>query len=171
LPAEPILREDEHQTCYAVSGGVNQNTTVRVSNQFTDGSTLRVDGPFRLCAPASKSLTETPTAPPVDTQHYKCYSVFEPSPRPEEIVDLVDQFGLQRFGVRGAKLLCNPAAKQRVNRPAEPALRPDEHLVCYALRRIQEFTPPRVFTLDQFVSQRVRVKSPLLLCVPSTKLP
>jgi hypothetical protein len=171
LPAEPILREDEHQTCYAVSGGANQNRTVRVSNQFTDGSTLRVDGPFRLCAPALKSLTASPTGSPVDTQHYKCYSAFEPSPRPEEIVDLVDQFGLQRFGVRPATLLCNPVTKQRVNRPAEPAPRPDEHLVCYPLRRIQAFTPPRVFTLDQFVSQRVRVKAPAMLCVPSTKLP
>ncbi|MGH3103340.1 MAG: Ig-like domain-containing protein [Gaiellaceae bacterium] len=170
-PVEPILRADEHQTCYVVTGGVNQNRTVRVSNQFVTGATLRVDGPTRLCAPASKSLTGPPTASPVDTQHYKCYSVFETSQRPEEIVDLVDQFGLQRFGVKAATLLCNPVTKQRLNRPAEPAPRPDEHLVCYTLRKLQLFSPRRVFTLDQFISQRVRVKNPLLLCVPSEKLP
>jgi hypothetical protein len=107
----------------------------------------------------------------VDTQHHKCYSVFEPSSRPEEIVDLVDQFGTERVGVRAAQLLCNPVTKQRVGRPAEPAPRPDEHLVCYTLRRIQAFTPRRVHTRDQFVTQQVRVKVPVMLCVPSEKLP
>jgi hypothetical protein len=170
-PAEPILRDDEHMTCYAVAGGSNQFRTVRVSNQFVTGSTMRVDGPTRLCAPATKSLTAAPTAQPVDTQHYKCYSARESSTRPEEIVDLVDQFGLQRFGVRGAMLLCNPVTKQRVGKPAEVAPRPDEHLVCYSLRKIQPFVARRVFTLDQFISQSVRVKNPLLLCVPSEKLP
>jgi hypothetical protein len=173
-PAEPILRDDEHQVCYVVSGGRDlrdQNTTVRVTNQFVTGATLRVNGPTRLCAPASKSLTGPPTVPPVDTQHYKCYAVFEPTSRPEEIVDLVDQFGTERVGVRAAQLLCNPATKQRVNRPAEPAPRPDEHLVCYQLRRIQTFTPVRVHTRDQFVTQQMRVKVPSLLCVPSEKLP
>ena len=75
---------------------------VRVTNQFVTGVTLRVAGPTRLCAPASKSLTGPPTVPPVDTQHYKCYAAFEPSPRPEEVVDLVDQFGTERVGVRAA---------------------------------------------------------------------
>lgn len=168
-PVDPILREDEHQMCYAVSGGLNQNRMVRVTNQFVTGATLRVDGPTRLCAPALKSLTAPPTGSPVDTQHYKCYSVFEPTSRPEEIVDLVDQFGLQRFGVRAAKLLCNPVTKQRVGKPAEPAPRPDEHLVCYALRKLAAFSPRFVYTKDQFISQRVRVKNPLYLCVPSEK--
>jgi hypothetical protein len=170
-PVEPILRPDEHQKCYAVSAGVNQNTTIRVKNQFVEGSTLRVDGPTRLCAPATKSLTAPPTAQPVDTQHYKCYSAFEPTPRPEELVDLADQFGTTRYGVRAARLLCNPVTKQRVNRLAEPAPRPDEPLVCYALRKLTTFSPVRVYTRDQFISQRVRVKNPLLLCVPSEKLP
>jgi hypothetical protein len=170
-PAEPILRGDEHQVCYVVSGGRDQQRTVRVTNQFETGATLRVDGPTRLCAPASKSLTGPPTVPPVDTQHYKCYAAFEPSPRPEEIVDLVDQFGTERVGVRAAQLLCNPVTKQRVSRPAEPAPRPDEHLVCYGLRRLQPFAAERVHTRDQFVTQRMRVKAPLMLCVPSEKLP
>ena len=170
-PAEPILRDDEHQKCYVLSGGRNQNRMVRVSNQFVTGATIRVDGPTRLCAPATKSLTGPPTAPPVDTQHYKCYSAFEPSPRPEEIVDLVDQFGLQRVGVRGATLYCTPVTKQRAGRPAEAAPRPNEHLVCYSLRRISGFSARQAYTLDQFVSQRVRVKAPLVLCVPSQQLP
>jgi hypothetical protein len=171
LPAEPILRADEHQVCYVVTGGRDQNTMVRVTNQFVTGATLRVNGPTRLCAPASKSLTGPPTVPPVDTQHYKCYAAFEPSPRPEEIVDLVDQFGTERVGVRAAQLLCNPVTKQRVNRPAEPAPRPDEHLVCYVLRRIQTFAPRRVHTLDQFITQQMRAKVSRYLCVPSEKLP
>jgi hypothetical protein len=170
-PAEPILRADEHQVCYVVSGGRNQNTTVRVTNQFVTGATLRVDGPTRLCAPASKSLTGPPTAAPVDTQHYKCYAALETSPRPEEIVTLVDQFGTEQVGLRAASLLCNPVTKQRVGRPAEPAPRPDEHLVCYTLRRIQPFTARRVHTRDQFVTQQMRVKAPVMLCVPSEKLP
>lgn len=170
-PAEPILREDEHQVCYVVSGGRDLRSMVRVTNQFESGNTLRVDGPTRLCAPASKSLTGPPMVPPVDTQHYKCYAVFDPSPRPEEIVDLVDQFGTQRYGVRAPQLLCNPVTKQRAGRPAEPAPRPDDHLVCYQLRRLQAFTARQVHTRDQFVTQRMRVKTPSMLCVPSEKLP
>lgn len=170
-PVEPILRPDEHQKCYVTSVGVNRNTMIRVKNQFVDGATLRIDGPTRLCAPATKGLTAPPTADPVDTQHYKCYSAFEPVARPEELVDLVTQFGTQRFGVRAANLYCNPVTKQRVNRPAEPAPRPDEPLVCYQLRKLVRFSPVRVHTRDQFITQRVRVKNPLLLCVPSERLP
>jgi hypothetical protein len=170
-PAEPIQRPEEHQVCYAVSGGASTHGTVRVTNQFETGTTLRVDGPSRLCAPASKSLTGPPTVPPADTQHYKCYAVGQPQAHPEEIVDLVDQFRTERVGVRAAALYCLPTAKKRVNRPLEPAPRPDEDLVCYALRRIQTIQVQRPYLRDQFVSQRVRVKAPLYLCVPSTTLP
>ena len=167
---EPILRPEEHLKCYRITGGRRIDRTVRVSNQFSAEGTLLVKDPNRLCAPASKGLEGPPVDPPRDRQHYKCYRVEEIPRLTEEVVELVDQFGTQRAVVRRAELLCNPVTKQREGREPEPPPRPGEHLVCYGIRELAPFAARRVFTLDQFGLQSVRVFDPLVLCVPSTKV-
>jgi hypothetical protein len=171
MAAEPIQRPDDHLKCYRVTGGVRQDRDVRVFNQFTPGgSTLHVKEPNRLCAPATKGLDGPPPAAPADGQHYKCYRVEEDSPFPEERVELEDQFGVLRALVRRAELLCNPVTKQRDGRAPEPPPRPLDHLVCYGIAEDDLFAPRNVFTRDQFITQRVRVFDPQVLCVPSMKV-
>jgi hypothetical protein len=169
-PPEPIQRADEHQKCWRLTGGQRQDRSVRVSNQFVQNRELIVKEPYRLCAPAVKSLQGPPTTTPSDTQHYKCYRVEERPRLTEETVDLVDQFGTMRVVVRRAELLCNPTRKERASGEVVVAPRPAEHLVCYGINEQAPFAPRFVFTRDQFGSQRVRVVDPLVLCVPSTKI-
>jgi hypothetical protein len=169
--AEPIQRPDDHLKCYRLTGGLRQDRDVRVSNQFTpDGSTLHVKEPNRLCAPATKEPSGPPAAAPADRQHYKCYRVEEDPPLTEERVELEDQFGVLRALVRRAELLCNPVTKTRDGRAPEPPPRPEDHLVCYGIAEEAPFAARNVFTRDQFVTQRVRVFDPEVLCVPSTKI-
>jgi hypothetical protein len=169
-PPEPIQRADEHQKCWRLTGGRRQDRSVRVSNQFVQNRELIVKEPYRLCAPAVKSLTGPPTTTASDTQHYKCYRVEERPRLTEETVNLVDQFGTMRVVVRRAELLCNPTRKERASGEIVVAPRPAEHLVCYGINEQAPFAARTVFTRDQFGSQRVRVIDPLVLCVPSTKI-
>jgi hypothetical protein len=169
--AEPILRPDDHLKCYRVTGGLRQDRDVRVFNQFTrGGSTLHVKEPNRLCAPATKRLEGPPLADPAERQHYKCYRVEEEPRLAEERVELEDQFGILPVIVRRAEALCNPVTKQRDGRGPEPPPRPEDHLVCYGINEVDPFAPRDVFTRDQFITQRVRVEDPLVLCVPSMKV-
>jgi hypothetical protein len=169
-PPEPIQRADEHLKCWRLTGGIRQDRSVLVSNQFVQNRQLIVKEPYRLCAPAVKSLQGLPTTLPSDTQHYKCYRVEERPRLTEETVDLVDQFGTKRVIVRRAELLCNPATKERSNGEKVVPPRPAEHLVCYGIAESVTFAPRFVFTRDQFGSQRHRVFDPQMLCVPSTKI-
>jgi hypothetical protein len=169
-PPEPIQRADEHLKCWRLTGGRRQDRSVLVSNQFVQNRQLIVKEPYRLCAPAVKSLQGLPTTLPSDTQHYKCYRVEERPRLTEETVDLVDQFGTKRVIVRRAELLCNPATKERSNGEKVVAPRPLEHLVCYGIAESVTFPPRIVFTRDQFGSQRHRIFDPQMLCVPSTKI-
>ena len=169
-PVTPIEREDEHLKCYRVTGGKRQDRLVRVTNQFVTNRQLLVKEPNRLCAPASKGEQDVqPTTPPADTQHYKCYRVEEqPRFRGEQLV-LVDQFGTEQTKMTRAESLCNPVRKERSSGEIVVPPRPDEHLVCYAIRDQVSFPDRSVHTLDQFGRQRVRVLEPIVLCVPSTK--
>jgi hypothetical protein len=173
-PAEPILRPDAHLTCHGINPPQTYPVrTVRIANQFRASSTLTIGRPVWLCAPASKTLTGTPGAPPAPMNHYLCYDVRSESPSfTSETLTTVDQFGTRSARVDRTREYCNPVEKRRTGRPAEPIVRPADHLVCI---RISTFTPsfsPRnVFTRDQFSLETVRVVAPRRLCTPSTKLP
>jgi hypothetical protein len=172
LPAEPILRPDAHLTCHGIHPPQTiTERTATVSNQFYARSRLTLGRPVLLCAPASKTLTGTPGAPPAPMNHYLCYDVRGESPSfRSETLTTVDQFGTRSARVDRTREFCNPVEKRRDGRPAEPIVRPDDHLACI---RISTFTPafsPRnVFARDQFSLETVRVVTPRRLCTPSTK--
>ncbi len=173
-PAEPILRPDAHLTCHGVNPPQTiTERTVRVSNQFIASSTLTIGRPTWLCAPASKTLTGTPGAPPAPMNHYLCYDVRTESPSfRSETLTTVDQFGTRTARVDRTREYCNPVEKRRDGRPAEPIVRPNDHLACIRISTFSpSFSPRDVFTRDQFSLETVRVVAPRRLCAPSTKLP
>jgi hypothetical protein len=168
-PAEPIQRPDEHLKCWQLFGGVAVDEVVRVSNQFVASKQLLVKGSEWLCAPALKSLQSPPTGQPADSQHYKCYRVREEPPFGEANVFLRDQFLTETVEVRGAELFCTPVKKERASGERVVPPRPNEHLVCYAIRASGSLPVRFVFTRDQFGSQRLRLQNQQLLCVPTTQ--
>ena len=173
-PAEPIRRPDAHLACHGVNPPQTvTERTVTVSNQFTPSSILTVGRPTWLCAPASKTLTGTPGAPPAPMNHYLCYDVRGESPRfPSETLTTVDQFGTRTVRVDRTRELCNPVEKRRDGRPAEPIVRPTDHLVCIRISTFSPaFTARDTFVRDQFSLETVRIAGPRRLCTPSTKLP
>jgi hypothetical protein len=173
-PAEPILRPDAHLACHGIHPPQTYPVrTVRVAHQFRASSTLTIGRPVWLCAPASKTLTGTPGAPPAPMNHYLCYDVRSESPSfTSETLTTVDQFGTRSARVDRTREYCNPVEKRRAGRPAEPIVRPNDHLTCI---RISTFTPsfsPRdTFVRDQFSLETVRVVAPRRLCAPTTRLP
>jgi hypothetical protein len=179
---EPVRRPDVHLKCYGIKQVRDEdndddelgrlNRTVRVSNQFTAKTTIRVKKARSLCTPASKQQTGEPGDPPPRVNHLKCYDVEaeDEEKEEEEVVMLRDQFGQQQATVKRVKQLCNPVSKQRKNRQPEPIERSDGHLVCYEIKAIGgDGFPKQVITRDQFGRQVLRVKKPKTLCVPSVK--
>ncbi len=100
----------------------------------------------------------------VKGEHFLCYKVSDFSGFEPEKVELRDQF--QRFGTGVLKptLLCNSVQKN-----SEPIVDPNRHLVCYTI----EPQKPRdisVLVSNQFDDgQKIFVKEPAILCVPSLK--
>jgi hypothetical protein len=94
-------------------------------------------------------------------EHFHCYSL-KRSPFRRRAVALRDQFGARRAPVPRRGELCNPARKN-----GEPFVNRRAHLQCYGtagkpLNRL-------VAVQNQFGSQRLLVKSPRRLCLPSEK--
>lgn len=94
-------------------------------------------------------------------EHFQCYAL-KRSPFGARTVALSDQFGARKARVARRAELCNPVRKNR-----EPFVNDRAHLQCYgtrgpALKRL-------VAVQNQFGSQRLLVKSPRRLCVPSEK--
>lgn len=94
-------------------------------------------------------------------EHFQCYALRR-SPFRARTVALGDQFGTRKARVARRAELCNPVRKNK-----EPFVNRRAHLQCYgtrgpALNRL-------VAVQNQFGSQRLLVKSPQRLCVPSEK--
>jgi hypothetical protein len=94
-------------------------------------------------------------------EHFQCYTLRR-SPFRARTVVLSDQFGTRKARVARRAELCNPVRKNQ-----EPFANDRAHLQCYgtrgpALKRL-------VAVQNQFGSQRLLVKSPRRLCVPSEK--
>ena len=113
-PAEPILRPDAHITCHGINPPQTiTERTVRVSNQFLANSMLTIGRPTWLCAPASKTLTGTPGAPPAPmNHHYLCYDVKPTQRFRQRRVTIRNQFEKQDYIVIGPRLLCVPSTKK-----------------------------------------------------------
>jgi hypothetical protein len=173
-PAEPILRPDAHLACHGINPPQNNpDRPVMVSNQFYPNSRLTLGRPVWLCAPAAKTLTGTPGAAPGPGNHYLCYDVRSESPSfRSETLTTVDQFGTRSARVDRTREFCLPVEKRRDGRPAEPIVRPNDHLACIRISTFTpSFTPRDTFVRDQFSLETVRVVAPRRLCTPSTKLP
>jgi len=166
-PSDLTLRPDNHLKCYRVTGGARLDRLVRPANRFTTTSELLVKEPNRFCTAAARS-DGVVIDRPRDFQDYKCYRVEERPALHEEVVELRDQFGDRHAVVRRAEQLCTPAELERETEGSTGAPpRPSEDLVCYGIRELDVFDPRRIFTVDQFGFQSIRVFDPLVLCVPS----
>lgn len=94
-------------------------------------------------------------------EHFQCYSTVRSAFRSRGVV-LRDQFGIRKARVGRRAELCNPVEKN-----GEPLVNRSEHLQCYttrgrALNRL-------VSVQNQFGSQRLLVKRPRRLCLPTVK--
>jgi hypothetical protein len=94
-------------------------------------------------------------------EHFQCYSV-KRSRFKARTVRLSDQFGDRKARVAKRAELCNPARKN-----GEPFRNRRAHLQCYATRG--PALKRLVDVQNQFGSQRLLVKAPRRLCVPSQK--
>jgi CARDB len=102
--------------------------------------------------------------------HFKCYRVREKTKKQDPIVILTDRFGTSRAVVKKAVSLCNPA-----NKNDEGLSDPRAHLTCYAIRDDKRSKPrpgsgrERIMITNQFGEQKLKIRGPETLCVPSSK--
>jgi hypothetical protein len=156
----PITHRDDHLTLYTLSPQPPVNLNVLVSNQFGEQPLTVIQAKF-LAVPTQKAPHQQP---PVDLDHYKCYSVAgNPVQRP---VRLQDQFRIEGALVSVPALLCNPVKKQHSGNVVE-VKHPEDHLVCYR-KTPRSFSMARDFK-NQFESARFGTIASDMLCVPSKK--
>jgi hypothetical protein len=94
-------------------------------------------------------------------EHFQCYKLAKKNFKPRTVT-LNDQFANTRAKVKARKDLCNPAKKN-----SEPFLNKRAHLTRYTINGKAIHTP--VAVRNQFGSQRLLVKKPKLLMVPTEK--
>lgn len=106
----------------------------------------------------------------VGADHYDCYQA-RPAPGAARFapvnLTLEDQFGLVPSSrLEKPRSVCAPAIKN-----AEPVIDATAHLTCYTMKdNVQpRFTPVDVAVWNQFGAQRLKVRKPWQLCVPSEK--
>jgi hypothetical protein len=168
----PITNPDAHLKMYFINtyGGYpityvppspNVPAQVVVNNQFGEEQELNVGQPLFLATPTQKY----PHNPPSGLDHFQCYAVSGKSLY--DMVDLKDQFGIERYvRVYNPLLLCNPVVKTH-NYVVTPVENPDDHLVCYGIQRRQYYR--YMITADQFRTELLVARDSVLLCVPSAK--
>lgn len=163
---EPFFNTSAHLVCYVTSGR-DPKKVVAVRNQF-GSQELLVSKARRLCVPSEKRESKG-EFPPLDVpiDHYQCYGV---EARSELLrlgqlgtLELNDQFGQEQADLGAPKQLCAPAQKDD-----EVARYAVDHLVCYAING--ERARVGVNIRNQFEKKKLTVLTPVLLCVPSSKL-
>jgi len=109
--------------------------------------------------------------------HFKCYPI-QDTPPINEFVELHDQFDdqtgiVEQVLVHRAVIFCNPVQKQfPVGAAPTPIQHPNAHLKMYWIGPPTTALPQRsVVILNQFGTQQLTVLQPLLLGVPTRKLP
>lgn len=180
----PIRHPKEHLVCYKLKGRGMANKKIMISNQFGEEQRYVVYRQRALCVPSSKFLVQSdgqideelqsdcsldPLKCPLD--HFKCYTLrnfadnLTPSPRIN--VSLTDQFGEEEIkAVVRPRMLCNPATKWHDDKEF-PVLHPDEHLMCYMLKKTK-IADKTVIVANQFgEKQRLYVGASNYLCLPS----
>jgi len=171
---EGISDSATHLISHRVKGpGFEGLKNVFVENQFGE-LFVDVTTPDRLLVPASRSLIGPVFAPDNSTHNvddFLCYRIevneraapFEPILG----VRLADQFEDKLFDIRKPTRLCNP-----VDKNGEGIKNPDNHLMCYSVRRAKgepEHEPiDGIFVNEQFGPGQVDTKRERELCVPSS---
>ncbi|HEX6701224.1 MAG TPA: hypothetical protein VF101_10880 [Gaiellaceae bacterium] len=109
-------------------------------------------------APAKSALT-------FRISHYLCYHAKSVDLFRRRGVVLLDQFKPRRKTVvTGVQALCTPASKA-----GSRVIDKRAHLVCYAIKSAQTFSPRRVLVTNQFGQTQLTVTTPTSLCLPSAK--
>jgi hypothetical protein len=98
--------------------------------------------------------------------HFECYQA-QIGGQFAATVQLTDQFQAYQTSVGPAQLFCTPVTKKVVSGPNMKVPAPADHLTCYQIQgpAIQQSRP----FANQFVSNKVLVGTPSLLCVPTHK--
>lgn len=130
-------------------------------------------GTMAVIGPTVTGLDALAWSPPVAAaDHFQCYSAKREHEDDKIVgpdVTLQDQFGTTVKTVKKPKLLCAPVSKN-----GEGITNPDNHLVCYQIKKSSrapgdKFEPLDVQVDNQFGKQILTVKKSKLLCVPSAK--
>ena len=160
-----------HFTCYEIKPfRFTRVQNVSLVDQY-GSSTVDVDRPNKLCAPANKN-DEDPTAP-TDPDHLTSFKITHTSvKRTNQVV--VNQFGTIKLDVVKSDLLFVPTAKSLVA-PAPPSpANPDiDHFQCYKVKRSRgtskfvKITGVKVD--DQFGTGTIDLIKPVHLCTPVNK--
>jgi len=146
--------------------------------QFPDEFGVEVGIPIGICVPTTKIIPpinggDPQVFPPVDTTHYKCYSITGDAPVPNDIT-LTDQFVQDDFQVGAPGILCTPALKVEA-----PTLSPDPgipppgpHIKCYDIFGGQADTSAiNIMSNDQFqLNQQINLGIPDLVCTEVLKI-
>lgn len=165
-PASNILNPEDHLVIYRITPEETGQFSVSGCNQFGCFDLL-FEGPTRLLVPTRKFPHEQPQG----LDHYQCYEVTDftgTGANPDTDVVLTDQFkarGRQTI-VQAAQLLCSPARKVHRGRTFD-RFNTFQHLVCYDTSpKLARKRPAKRDIVNQFVDDRVKVRSAHLLCVP-----
>lgn len=192
IPTVPIAHPDAHLAMYLTTPqGTAVPRSVQVSNQF--GTQTLVTGEAEILAVPSGKTPIPPNGGPVslppipepgELDHFRCYSASGPSINQRVLLN--DQFfvsNAEAATVLTPRLFCNPVSKSVpppsgcpagmfCQFPNTPITHPGAHMVCYLMSPATPFTGVVAYN-NQFVPAgtlpTVKLMSPDLLCVPSTK--
>ena len=176
---EGVIDEEIHLTGYKIkkSRGVSRSlrqSRVALRNQF--GTTfVDTTKPDLLLVPSAKSLQgpiDQPDPASHGVDHFKCSKVkLSRGVRfPMGIqVNVADQFGNKRYGLKKPSRLCTP-----VDKNGEGINNPDAHLLCYKVKPARgEPKHSKVLGLhvnNQFGPERLDTIKEQELCVPSLRV-
>ena len=170
---EGISDEESHLVEYQIKKIKGESKfkgvkNIPITNQFGD-FTVDIKKAYNLLVPSAKSHDSVPSElDEISINHFKCYNAKESKGTPKfekRNVDLTDQFGSLTMTVYKLSTLCSPVDKNN-----EGVVNDENYLMCYDLKKIKgepKFNKVKVFTNNQFGSEKLQADKPKRLCVPS----
>jgi len=168
-----ISNPNNHLKMYRFQPNLPNPKDLTIANQF-GGQAVSISAPLFLAVPTEKDSLP----PPSGLDHFRCYSASLTqgvSGQPTFPIDvtLEDQFDKQpeHVSVLGVVFFCAPADKTHKGQIIS-AQNKDDHLTCYEF--VEPTTAPvaspvRVFTQNQFGTEKFFVTQARYLCVPTSK--
>jgi hypothetical protein len=187
----PIVNPTAHMAMYRTTPPASViPRSVPISNQFGNQTLITGEAEF-LGVPSGKtpipvtggSVTLPAIPEPGMLDHMRCYSASGPSIKANVLLN--DQFFVENTeaaAVLTPRLFCNPVTKTVLSPscptgqfcPVQttPIMHPASHMACYLISPATPYSGVVVYN-NQFVAPgtlpTVKLNSPVLLCVPSTK--